>query len=179
MKTIIKFFVSKGWIDSSIKVNLIKADKESIETYTDEEKEKRNSIESRKEYINNASVRLSGGVLPNIKQWMINRYFQIDKEWAARERENWQWVILNLSKLSPSNVEFQFESIERDLEPKFKVNDKICFLEELSSGFQSILSIVLGIFEWVEKINDGKDVLVKNARGTVIIDELDVHLHPE
>lgn len=37
MKTIIKFFVSKGWIDSSIKVNLIKADIESIEAYTDEE----------------------------------------------------------------------------------------------------------------------------------------------
>ena len=37
MKTIIKFFVSKEWIDSSIKVNLIKADIESIEAYTDEE----------------------------------------------------------------------------------------------------------------------------------------------
>ena len=35
MKTIIKFFVSKGWIDSSIKVNLIKADIESIEAYTE------------------------------------------------------------------------------------------------------------------------------------------------
>lgn len=30
MKTIIKFFVAKGWIDNSIKVNLIKADIESI-----------------------------------------------------------------------------------------------------------------------------------------------------
>lgn len=37
MKTIIKFFVAKGWIDSSIKVNLIKANIEEIEAYKDEE----------------------------------------------------------------------------------------------------------------------------------------------
>lgn len=37
LKTIIKFFANKGWIDSSIKVELIKADIEEIEAYTDDE----------------------------------------------------------------------------------------------------------------------------------------------
>ena len=37
LKTVIKFFKDKGWIDSGIKVELIKADIEEIEAYTDEE----------------------------------------------------------------------------------------------------------------------------------------------
>ena len=37
LKTVIKFFREKGWIDSGIKVELIKADVEAIEAYTDEE----------------------------------------------------------------------------------------------------------------------------------------------
>ncbi|GKX67687.1 AAA family ATPase [Inconstantimicrobium mannanitabidum] len=138
-----------------------------------------NLNDSRQEYIGNAAHNLNGGILPNVKQWMINRYFQIDKDWAIIEKQNWEWLIFNLSKLGPSNVDFEFVSIERELEPKFKVNDRICYLEELSSGFQSVLSIVLSIFEWIERTNTGDDMIVKNAKGTVIIDELDVHLHPE
>ncbi|OCA97238.1 hypothetical protein BGS1_21280 [Clostridium beijerinckii] len=37
IKTVIKFFREKGWIDSGIKVVLIKADIEEIEAYTDDE----------------------------------------------------------------------------------------------------------------------------------------------
>jgi integrase/recombinase XerD len=37
LKTVIKFFRDKGWIDSNIKVELIKADIEEIEAYTDDE----------------------------------------------------------------------------------------------------------------------------------------------
>lgn len=37
LKTVIKFFRDKGWIDSTIKVELIREDIEVIEAYTDEE----------------------------------------------------------------------------------------------------------------------------------------------
>lgn len=131
------------------------------------------------QYINNAAISLNGGFLPDVKQWMINRYFQIDKEWAKEEKENWNWLIENLKILAPINSEFKFISIERDLEPKFELNNKECYLEELSAGFQSVLEIVLSIFEWIEKTNSREEMSVKNATGTVIIDELDVHLHPE
>lgn len=135
-----------------------------------------NCIES---YINNAPRSLSGGYLPDIKQWMINRYFQIDKAWAEMEKDNWNWLIENLDKLAPQESSFKFVKIERDLEPVFSLNNKECYLEELSTGFQSILSMVLAIFEWIENTNEREDKLVKSAKGIVIIDELDVHLHPE
>lgn len=110
---------------------------------------------------------------------MINRYFQIDKEWADREKDNWNWLIENLNKLAPQESNFKFVKIERDLEPVFSLNNKECYLEELSTGSQSILSMVLAIFEWIENTNEREDKLVKGATGVVIIDELDVHLHPE
>lgn len=138
-----------------------------------------NHIDSRNEYIYQAIDHLNGGILPNVKQWLINRYFQIEKDWAIIEKQNWEWLISNLDKLGPNNMDFEFISIERNLEPKFKIDSQICYLEELSSGFQSILSIVLSIFEWIERTNTENGMLVRTAKGTVIIDELDVHLHPE
>ncbi|GKW47362.1 AAA family ATPase [Planococcus sp. NCCP-2050] len=130
-------------------------------------------------YRDNAAASLNGTYLPNVKQWLINRYFIIDKEWAEIEKVNWNWLLLNLKLLAPADSDFSFIEIGRELEPKFSLYGKETYLEELSSGFQSILSIVLSIFEWVESTNEREGQEVRKAKGTVIIDELDVHLHPE
>jgi len=136
-------------------------------------------IMSKDNYLRNSVDSLNGSYMPNVKQWMINRYFQIDKDWAISEKDNWNWLLSNFNNISHSDNSFKFDRIGRDLEPVFILNNKECYLEELSSGFQSILSIIFAIFEWVEKTNEKGDRLVKNARGTVIIDEVDAHLHPE
>lgn len=130
-------------------------------------------------YINISPASLYGVSTPNTKQWMINRYFQMEKDWAEIERKNWQWLMKSISILFPSSTNFRFRMIKRDLEPVFEINGKQCYLEEVSAGFQSVLSMVLSIFEWIEKTNSGDMMRVSNAQGTVIIDELDVHLHPE
>lgn len=122
---------------------------------------------------------LGGKSMPNVKQWLINRYFQIDKDWAVNERANWDWLLENLNKIGPKGSDLQFTEIKRDLEPMFSVYGNKCYLEELSAGYQSILSTIFCIFDWIEGINDGKKMLVENAVGTVLIDELDAHLHPE
>jgi predicted ATP-binding protein involved in virulence len=54
-----------------------------------------------------------------------------------------------------------------------------CYLEETSAGFQAVLSLVFAIVEWIEGTNDEEHAYIPDATGTVIIDELDVHLHPE
>lgn len=136
-------------------------------------------VQRRNEYRDNSISSLEGGSLPNIKQWMINRYFQIEKEWANKYKENWDWIIDNMKNMSPFGEEFSFVEIKKDLEPIFSLNGKNCYLEELSAGFQSVLSLVLGIVEWIEAVNEEENILVKDATGTVFIDELDVHLHPE
>jgi len=114
----------------------------------------------------------------NIKQWLINRYFIIDKDWAAVEKANFERLEAALNYLGPDGSDFRFIEIGRDLEPVFSIYGQRCYLEELSSGFQAVFTIIAMIFEWVET-SGNVNRLVENACGTVLIDELDLHLHPE
>lgn len=116
--------------------------------------------------------------MPNVKQWMINRYFVIDKEWAEVEKYNWNKLNELLSTLAPKGVQFAFERIERDLEPIFSLNHRECYLEELSSGYKSVLSMLFSIIDWIEGVNEGEQAYIDKAEGTVLIDEIDTHLHP-
>lgn len=132
-----------------------------------------------KRYRNESSNRLNGTEMPNVKQWIINRYFQIEKEWAIYEKQNWDWLLENLEQLGPRDSNFKFVEIRRDLEPIFSIKESQCYLEELSAGYQAILSIIFCVFDWIEGTNEGDMMLVANAKGSVLIDELDAHLHPE
>ncbi|MGL3036591.1 AAA family ATPase [Acinetobacter baumannii] len=115
----------------------------------------------------------------NVKQWFINRYFFIDKEWAVEEKLNWNVLIENLPKLAPFDSDFKYIRTERDLEPIFSLYGQECYLEELSAGFQAIFSIIANIIEWIEATNPIGHKDIQKAVGTVLIDELDLHLHPE
>ncbi len=122
---------------------------------------------------------IEGLFMPNVKQWMINKYFSISQEWAYVEKINWEWFLKNIQFIGPSNTKLNFIEIKQDLEPIFSLNGIKCYLEELSAGFKAILSIIFSIFDWVELTNEGDGRIVETAKGTVIIDELDIHLHPE
>jgi len=137
------------------------------------------SITQRKFYRRIGTQALEGSYLPHVKQWMINRYYMVEKEWANIERANWNWLLENFKEIGPANTNFEFITIERDLEPQFSFDGSICYLEELSAGYQAVLSLIFAIFNWIEGINDNEDRIVGNASGTVIIDELDIHMHPE
>lgn len=129
-------------------------------------------------YQNNNPRYLEAQPMPDIKQWMINRDFQIVKDWAISEKKNWDWIMSKLNIIAPKGTSFRYLRTERDLEPIFEVNRSECYLEELSSGFKSILSIVFNITDWIEGINEKENSDVKEALGTVMIDEIDAHLHP-
>lgn len=131
------------------------------------------------QYTNNGTSLLYGGGDSSIKQWFINRYFIIDKEWAKEERENWSRLIEFLPSIAPSASSFSYVKTGRELEPIFSIYGEECYMEELSAGFQAVLSIVANIFEWVEGTRPEGNRLVSKASGSVLIDELDLHLHPE
>lgn len=134
-----------------------------------------------REYYRNRGVDFLDGIsLPNVKQWLINRLFVKNMKWGNLERLNWEWLTKNLNFLGPRGSNLKFISIGRDYEPLFSIYNVECYLEELSAGYQSVLSLIFAIFNWIEAINEEEeDKLVCNASGTVIIDELDVHMHPE
>lgn len=136
-------------------------------------------IESRQIYCDGSLRSLYNESSRDIKQWLINRYFMVDKSWAKEERENWEHLINSLPEIGPFNSTFSYVSTGRNLEPVFRIYDKECFLEELSSGFQAVLYIIIAVFEWVESCLPEGERIVSKASGTVLIDELDNHLHPE
>lgn len=142
-------------------------------------KRENSPVENRRFYKQKAIDCIEGGFLPDVKQWMVNRYYMYGKEWAANYKENWLWLIDNLKIISPFYDQFSFKEIRQDLEPIFTLNGKDCYLEELSAGFQAVLSLIFGIINWIEAVNEQDNILIKDATGTVIIDELDAHLHPE
>jgi predicted ATP-binding protein involved in virulence len=135
--------------------------------------------ERKKFYKNNNSISLKKPSLPPIKQWMINRYFVVEKDWANIEKNNWERLIEYLPNLVSKEQDFKFLRIERDLEPIFQINYKECYLEELSGGFKSILSIIFSIIDWCEGVNESDLGNISQTIGTVMIDEIDAHLHPE
>jgi hypothetical protein len=139
----------------------------------------KDAIENRSTYCRSALNYLYNNSSRDIKQWMINRYFIIDKEWASEEKENWEHLINSLTEIGPFNSDFRYIYTGRELEPMFSIYGKVCYLEELSSGFQAVLYIIIAIFEWIEACLPEGERNVKNASGTVLIDELDNHLHPE
>ncbi|PJG57683.1 AAA family ATPase [Aeromonas cavernicola] len=138
-----------------------------------------NTDQQIQEYKSNNTNSLYGEQSTNIKQWFVNRYFMIDKEWAKEERENWFRLIENLPLLAPFNSNFSYVRTGKDLEPIFSIYGEECYMEELSAGFQAVLSIIARIFEWIEGTRNEGDRLAQNATGSVLIDELDLHLHPE
>lgn len=131
------------------------------------------------QYSSSGTKSLYGEKPSNIKQWFVNRYFMIDKEWATEERENWNRLIEHLPTLAPFNSEFSYIRTGKELEPIFSIYGEECYMEELSAGFQAVLSIVANIFEWIEGTRNEGGRLAVNATGSVLIDELDLHLHPE
>ncbi|WP_353570627.1 AAA family ATPase, partial [Candidatus Albibeggiatoa sp. nov. BB20] len=122
---------------------------------------------------------VDGNITTDIKQWITNRYFIVEKDWAKIERENWNQVVKSLPKLAPKDTELEFLYVKRDFEPVFKLNGKECYLDELSSGFKSFLVIIFSIVDWCEGIYEDENALLENVQGTVLIDEIDAHLHPK
>ncbi|QNG99909.1 AAA family ATPase [Pseudomonas sediminis] len=131
------------------------------------------------QYSSSGTKSLYGEKPSNIKQWLVNRYFMIDKEWATEEKENWNRLIEHLPNLAPFNSDFSYVRTGKELEPIFSIYGEECYLEELSAGFQAVLSVVANIFEWIEGTRSEGGRLAANATGSVLIDELDLHLHPE
>lgn len=129
-------------------------------------------------YRSKAVSSLYGDSAADVKQWLVNRYFVIEKDWAEHERKNFYRLVSSLAQIGPKESEFTFIEIGRDLEPVFSIYGRRCYLEELSSGFQAVFFIIVAIFEWVESTGTDNR-LVEFATGTVVIDELDLHLHPE
>lgn len=136
---------------------------------------------SRSSYITNSLDDVIKSQIEEVSQWMVNRYnnAKAGYSWARIETENWNYLINNFNLIIPKGDTLEWLEPDKTFKLRCLYNGIETYLEELSSGFQSVLGIIFTIFKWIEAVNSGQNQKVANASGTVIIDEIDLHLHPE
>lgn len=124
--------------------------------------------------------RLSQGIIHNdIKKWFINRYlFSMHKDSLSQT----QLMNLELAKecfgiLEP-NVSFsKVDATSFDIyinSPSGEIP-----YEYLSSGFKSTIIILLGLIKEIEYRFKKPQIYAANFDSVFLIDEIDLHLHPE
>lgn len=113
-----------------------------------------------------------------IKGWFVNRYlFSAHKDaLTAQQRENFNSAIESFS-IFDADISFaKVESSSLDIlvdTPTGRI-----YYEYLSSGYKSILTLILGIIKEIEFRFREEGVTAKTFDGIILIDEIDLHLHP-
>ena len=121
----------------------------------------------------------SGVNINEVKNWFVNRYLYSAHRGALTEQ---QLSNLELAKKSFSllNDDFSFSTVlAASNEIMVSTPDGDIYYEYLSSGFKSCLSIIFGIIKDIEFRFKDPTVVADKFDGIILIDELELHLHPE
>lgn len=117
--------------------------------------------------------------ISEIKNWFVNRYLYSvhDNSLNSEQISN-----LNFAKscFSLLNKDYSFSRVDASSNDIMVAtpNGEI-YYEYLSSGFKSILSIIIGIIKEIEYRFVSPRITAEGFDGIIIIDELELHLHPE
>lgn len=134
------------------------------------------SVYTKGEQDIHSALALNTGVQQNIKSWFINRFIfsYVNNSLNKIQLENLklaQHVIELLDKnLKISKVTPDFEILVKD-----RGNE--VYFEMLSDGYKSCIFILFGIIKEIEIRFTNKEAI--NFDGVIMIDEIDIHLHPQ
>jgi energy-coupling factor transporter ATP-binding protein EcfA2 len=120
------------------------------------------------------------GTLPHdIKSWFLSRFM-----WSAHENtltptqvENFE-LAKKCFSIIDNNVSFN-KVIPDTHEIMLSAFGKDIYFEYLSSGYKSVLYLLLGLIKQIEFRFKNPGVPVKDFDGLILIDEADLHLHPQ
>lgn len=133
------------------------------------------SLQTPSRFTNFFSQFKEDDALEAFETWMVYLDYRISKsgdEIAQRQKE---WSIKAFNQLLPEGN--SFDSIDTDGRIWFKVNGEKVSTVALSDGFRSVLALS-GDLVWrlINAFPESENPL--NEQGVVLIDELDIHLHP-
>ncbi|WP_085580079.1 MULTISPECIES: AAA family ATPase [unclassified Pseudomonas] len=119
----------------------------------------------------------AGVGLHDIKNWFVNRYLYSAHEGALSEAQKNNFALAKKC-FSALNPEFSFKRVNASTnEILVDSPGGPIYYEYLSSGFKSCLAIFFGIIKEIEF--RFSDVRAVDFEGVVLIDEVELHLHPE
>ena len=134
--------------------------------------------ESRNTYENNDRTQ-NGIDAEGIKKWFCNRYMFETHEGALNEQQLYN---LGLAKKSFSIIDedIEFSRVKNDtFDIMLNTNQGEIYYEYLSSGYKSSIHILLGIIKEIEYRFKNPYIKVDDFDGIILIDEIEVHLHPQ
>lgn len=110
------------------------------------------------------------------KNWFIQMDYFAFRDWIETEasKSNFELFKTIFSKMEPS---YKFLEINRNFDVIIETPTGQLAFEQTSSGFQSAFLLLFGIVFGIDYFSDGKED-VEKFDGCVLIDEIDVHLHP-
>lgn len=114
----------------------------------------------------------------DLKGWFINRYvfFDKDKSLCNEQKCNFELAKQALSLLDPSVRFLTVDASSLDIMLRTDRGD--IFFEYFSAGYKTCFSLVLGIIKEIEFRFKEPNIKAAEFDGVVLIDEIDLHLHP-
>lgn len=137
------------------------------------------SRDPEKGHLQTASEAYSGISATDIKNWFIQRYM-----WSAHKNALKPQQIHNLKagkdsfNVLDSSVYFSKVIPDTNDIMVYTKQGEVYF-EYLSSGYKSCMYILLGIIKEIEFRFKSPYIKVQDFTGIILIDEIDVHLHPQ
>jgi predicted ATPase len=113
--------------------------------------------------------------LEAFETWLIYLDYRISKGDDKLAKKQKEWGIQAINQLLPMGN--TFDSIDNNGRIWFKTGDNKVSTVALSDGFRSIMALAGDlIWRFIEAFPESKNPL--QEEGVVLIDELDIHLHP-
>lgn len=119
---------------------------------------------------------LKNGVQNDIKVWFINRllFSKLEESLNNSQKKNLE-LSKNVFHLLDENLSVKTAKPDYEIVLKNKNND--IYFEMLSDGYKSCIFILLGIIKEVEYRYP--EINAVDFEGLILIDEIDIHLHPQ
>lgn len=113
----------------------------------------------------------------DIKDWLLNRilHSRHEKHLSEAQLNNLDFAKKCFSLLNP---DFKYSRLNTSNEIFLNTPTGEIYFEYLSSGFKSIIYIMLGIIKEIDYRLKDNEVAAQDYDGVILIDEIDLHLHP-
>lgn len=114
----------------------------------------------------------------DIKDWLLNRILHSAHKGHLTETQlaNLEFAKECFSILNPNYI---YKRLDTNNEIFLETPTGEIYFEYLSSGFKSIIFILLGIIKEIDYRFENNRISAKDYDGVILIDEIELHLHPE
>lgn len=121
---------------------------------------------------------LSGSKYKETKSWFINRFLWSKHEntLSPEQRSNYDLAIKVINSMA---VGYSFSRVDHETNDiMLNTPSGEIVIEQLSEGLMAYIVVLLGLIKEIEYRFKTPRIFVQNFDGILLIDELDVHLHP-